>query len=505
MSATAVINNPTAQKRAYALDALRGIAILMMVLSSLEPDTLPSFMHHAQVPPPNFIFNPNLPGVTWVDMVFPFFLFSLGAAIPFSMGRRIEKGAPWYGIVWSAVLRGCLLGLFAIYIEHIRVWSMVGSQLKLLSIGFAGFLIPFAVLTRLPATWKPSVRAGVKAAGWLAAIVLMMIPRYKDPFAFGFSLNRSDCIIMIMADVALFTTIVYYLTRNNLLMRLGSLGILMAAKLASTQPGWVHSFYSNFPIPFPNGFSFLGPNGLLIVQTIDKFFSLSTCNYLFITIFGTIIGDMILQWINHREESEELISWPRSRFAVLAVVLLGIDVLSLCLLKGRYVWELILALIPILLVVSKLTASPKTSIERLIHDAYKWGAMLLALGMLFEPYEGGIKKDPATMSYFMVSAGLAICTLLIFTILIEVFRKQNALQLLIDNGQNPMIAYTAGGNFICLIVAALGIDKLVTKYITVQHIGFLAPWVGFVYSLFLTLLVALTVSIFTRRKIFWRT
>ena len=89
MSKIAFVDKTTGQKRAYALDALRGIAILMMVLLSVEPTSvlnhLPSFMYHGQVPPPNFKFDPNLPGVTWADMVFPFFLFSMGAAIPFAL------------------------------------------------------------------------------------------------------------------------------------------------------------------------------------------------------------------------------------------------------------------------------------------------------------------------------------------------------------------------------------------------------------------------------------
>ncbi|MCS2621073.1 DUF5009 domain-containing protein [Bacteroides thetaiotaomicron] len=28
--------------------------------------------------PPDHIFNPSLPGITWVDLVFPFFLFTDG-------------------------------------------------------------------------------------------------------------------------------------------------------------------------------------------------------------------------------------------------------------------------------------------------------------------------------------------------------------------------------------------------------------------------------------------
>ena len=79
--------------RSFALDALRGYAILTMVLSAtISFHILPGWMYHAQTPPPDHAFNPTVPGLTWVDLVFPFFLFAMGAAFPFSIKRKIEKG-----------------------------------------------------------------------------------------------------------------------------------------------------------------------------------------------------------------------------------------------------------------------------------------------------------------------------------------------------------------------------------------------------------------------------
>lgn len=68
------------EKRAYAVDLLRGLAIVGMVLSGqiLWHAELPAWLFHAQVPPPSFRFDPSVPGITWVDLVFPFFLFSMG-------------------------------------------------------------------------------------------------------------------------------------------------------------------------------------------------------------------------------------------------------------------------------------------------------------------------------------------------------------------------------------------------------------------------------------------
>ncbi|MBF1074842.1 MAG: DUF5009 domain-containing protein, partial [Prevotellaceae bacterium] len=54
--------------RSHALDALRGYAIMTMILSATEAfGILPPWMYHAQVPPPGHAFNPHIYGITWVD------------------------------------------------------------------------------------------------------------------------------------------------------------------------------------------------------------------------------------------------------------------------------------------------------------------------------------------------------------------------------------------------------------------------------------------------------
>ena len=79
-------------KRNQSLDALRGFAILTMVLSGSIAfgDVLPAWMYHAQVPPPDHKFVPTHAGITWVDLVFPFFLFAMGTAIPLALQKNIK-------------------------------------------------------------------------------------------------------------------------------------------------------------------------------------------------------------------------------------------------------------------------------------------------------------------------------------------------------------------------------------------------------------------------------
>lgn len=102
-----------ADKRAYSLDALRGYAILTMILSAtIAFGILPGWMYHAQVPPPDHHFDPTVYGITWVDLVFPFFLFAMGAAFPFSIGKKLAGGVSRVCLLKAALLRGGQLTFF---------------------------------------------------------------------------------------------------------------------------------------------------------------------------------------------------------------------------------------------------------------------------------------------------------------------------------------------------------------------------------------------------------
>lgn len=500
MSELTANDKVTGQRRAYALDALRGIALMMMILCPLMPPGLPSFMFHAQDGPPTFTFNPNNPGVTWVDMVFPFFLFSMGAAIPFAVSRRLQQGVGARGIISSAMFRGLLLGFFSLYIQNARPDPMAGSPVRLMFFGLAGFAIPFLALCRLPSTWKPWIRGLVKVAGLASAIVLVMLARYKDDLGPVFTLARFDIIIAVLSNMALYTTIIYFFTKKNMLHRLGILGFITALRLASVQPGWVHSFVTNFPIPYADSLAFLGPTPVAILKMINTFFGIGLSSYLYISIPGTIIGDMIIRWMETpHSEDNGMTSWPKSRYAGLAILLFLTDVLCLTLFKGRHIWQLALLLVPTFIVGGRLVSFPKLSIEKLICGIYNWGVYLLTLGMLFEPYEGGIKKDPPTMSFLMAASGLAIFTLIVFTVIIDVFNSRRSVRLFVDTGQNPMLGYMVRSNVLCAVLNGTGLAYFLTTRV------FVSPWAVCFLAFIEAILSLVFISFFTRRKLFWRT
>jgi predicted acyltransferase len=279
--------SPSQPKRALALDALRGLAILLMVFSGRIPfGVLPDWMYHAQVPPPEHEFNPNLPGVTWVDLVFPFFLFSMGAAIPLAFTLRMEADGARWKIILSVFSRGVLLAAFAIYVMHIRPWLMnPNPDPAIWVVRLLGFLLLFPMYARFPTLWSNGVR---------------------------------------------------------------------------------------------------------------------------------------------------------------------------------------------------------------------WSVFLLMLGFVFEPYEGGIKKDHATMSYYFITGGLAIMLLIAFTIAIDIFKKQRWFSLLITSGQNPLVAYAGINSLVPPVLGLLGLDAIINNLTP-------TPWLGVLRGALMTYLVALAASVCTKKRIFLKT
>lgn len=86
----------TGLTRIESIDILRGITILVMIFVNDiagVPGT-PGWMKHV----PN-----GVDGMTFVDVVFPAFLFIVGMAMPFSLGARLEKVHDVLG-VWKHIL-----------------------------------------------------------------------------------------------------------------------------------------------------------------------------------------------------------------------------------------------------------------------------------------------------------------------------------------------------------------------------------------------------------------
>lgn len=103
--------------RVLSIDAFRGITILVMIFVNALADVngIPSWMKHAHA---------DEDRMTFVDAVFPAFLFIVGMSIPFAINNRLAKGDSWqkiqYHILWRT-LGLLVLGVFSLLYYLIEV------------------------------------------------------------------------------------------------------------------------------------------------------------------------------------------------------------------------------------------------------------------------------------------------------------------------------------------------------------------------------------------------
>jgi predicted acyltransferase len=468
-------------KRADALDALRGLAVLAMVLSgTMARKILPAWMYHAQEPPPIHAFNPKLAGLTWVDLVFPFFLFAMGAAIPLALSRRIARGWDLKKVIGSILQRGFLLGSFAIFLQHIRPTVIDPNEPGPHKwwLGICGFFILFFMFVRWPTKKFLWLRITITIAAWSAGIGF--ISRIKYPNGIGFDLNRSDIILIVLANMAVFGSMIWLFTRSNIWLRVGFLGFVLAMRLASGTDGWIKLIWFYSPEP--------------------ALFQFDYWKYLFIVIPGTIVGDLLCRWIEYSSPEEaSYAKWKNPRYFGIMILMFAVNLVLLIGLQARWVWQTTLVMLVLGLCGLVLLSNPGNVTENLLNRLYKWGFYWLALGLLFEPYEGGIKKDSATMSYFFVTTGMAIFLLIGLTVIMDVFQKKRFLQLFVDNGLNPMIGYAGFANIVWPIVVLTGWEPAIIEMTATD------PFMGFLRGFGYTAIVALIVVVFTRLKLFLRT
>ena len=482
--------------RDSGLDFLRGIAIVGMVLSgtiSRNP-ALPGLLFHAQIGPPDFLFNPNQPGITWVDLVFPFFLFAMGMAIPLSLNKVLESGAKRRSVVKKLFMRSLKLWFFSLMLGHLSVFhysSSIGFWSNFLPLlAFAGFFMAFIDKRNLPLNnWW------LNFTGYAVLLVLCFVRQWV--FDLPFSLQQHDIIILVFANMAFFGGMVWLFTRSHLLARLGFLVILFGLRLTSGIEGsWNQALWNLVPLwwlseQIPVFGTFLHGLGLESGKTI--FYHPEFLKYLFIVIPGTIAGDLVIK----RKGAIADMSLSSNRITALAMILLILINLS-----GLYLRMVKLNIIlnGLVLFFFYLHLHRNTyKRQELFRELTFFGVFWVFTGLIFEPWEGGIKKDPATYSYLFLTTGLAIFVYLAFHMLYKQNKKPAWKQPLQAIGQNPMLAYVSVGYLIIPLLSLLHLLNPLDR----MHQAW--EWAGLLRGMVLTA-ISVFVTIFSVRKnYFWKT
>lgn len=465
--------------RNESLDALRGFAILAMVLSSSIAfgGILPAWMYHAQVPPPGHTFHPEIAGITWVDLVFPFFLFSMGASFPFSLTKKIQA-EPWWKVAWSILQRGLLLCFFSVFSMHIRAYTTHDSTTGKYFLAISSFILIHLMFVQWPAYISRKWAFIVKIIAFMVSAYILSQLSFKD--GSGFKITRVDIIIIVLANMAVFGSIAWILTKDNPWYRLLILPFIMGIFLSGTVEGsWTAVLYKWSPAMGLYSFYYL--------------------KYLFIIIPGTIAGDWLMQYMKRPDQKKDNIATVRNESIILAVLTLILIAITLIGLFGRYmVADLFVSMVIIMASLYLSHHISRKGGNRFYDNFIKAGSYLLLLGLVFEAYQGGIKKDNSTYSYYFVTAGLAFYILASFLLLESQQIMMAPIRYLAKNGKNPMVAYVAGNLVLIPLLHLTGTYRLLEALDS-------NAWTGFLRGVIFTGIVSLITVAFVRLKFFWKT
>lgn len=553
------MGNNNQKPRAHALDALRGYAIITMVLSAMEAfSVLPRWMYHAQVPPPDHVFDPTIYGITWVDIIFPFFLFSMGAAIPLSLGRQHAKGESIMKLTWKTVQRWVKLTFFAIFIIHAFPF-MLGYEQEWMRYAMPIFFFILLCLMFMsnPFGLSPYKARAITWSAYLVAVGFMLL----QPYAGGapFRLTDSDCIMLILANVSLTGSIIYLLTIGHPLRRLALLPFLVALFMAAhTANSW--------------------PALLIHTSWLPWLYLPAYQEYLLIIIPGTVAGEWIAQWLEKmkandtskglvdnyqkkdeavlengnplkggrgavlengngvkndekvvlenenkvRTRSEEMKDKENALALPVALLSLALIVVNVVLLFGRHLVANLVATMVLTALTAWLLRSRRkagtTGVEAAKQETsnqrsssapasptlHFWqrlssaGAYLLLLGLCLESYEGGIRKDDVTLSYLFVTCGLAFYALLLLTVVCDHWHVRWLCAPLEMVGKNPMVAYVSAS---MVIIPVLILTQLYPYIDALSS----QPLTGFLKGVLLTALCMALTAWFTHKRWFWKT
>ncbi len=467
------MTNNARNSRISSIDMIRGIAIVGMILCANIGfnSGLPAWMFHAQTPPPDYAFRPDVAGLTWVDLVFPFFLFPMGAAFPLAMRKRLENGQSRWSVAGSLVKRWIILTIFALVLGN--AYAVVGTaqpvwQVYIFQIAvWAGMFLSLVRIKSPEAEgWKRFLGPAVNICGvaMLTALAAVMVRWFGIPLDKG----RCDIIIMILANIAIWGGLIWMFTKDNIRLRWLVFMLVAAFKALDSY--------------VPEALNFVPA-----CACISWFFNWEWLQYLLMVIPGSIVGDMILSHSRSGEKLDFDGKAVAAGFVALAAALIQ--------LWGLYTRRVTadLSATSALFAVCGLLIPKRNDI---FSKSLLIGFCLLIAGIIFDPIDGGITKDYCNLSYLFTTCGMATLVTVFLLMLESRFSVKG--KFLAGVGQNPMIAYTVTSFLIGPVLNLTGALPLL--YGLAEGSQF---W-GVAQGVIITFLMMCATYLFTRLKLFWR-
>ena len=466
-------------RRWLALDVLRGLSIFGMVFSAIVPSkVLPAWMYHVQNPPPAHGLDVTISGVSWVDWVFPIFIFCMGVAIPFAGWKKAENKKRFFSgvfvrflFLWAFAYLATLLnpsGLkgslnLVLFDVHVRAYEI--QALILL-----GFFAMFAVYWRSKRCAKNMC---IRVAG--VCVIIGLLAWFHWSYGMQFTLHKRSIIILLLAFLYLFGSLIWYVTRNSLWGRVAFFTGVAGVSLLSKETGFGDWLYAQ--------------------KSLSWVFNMEQIYFLLLLIPATWVGDYVSGRMGWKGQKNMMTDSPP--VGHLFYILLGILILFLCF--GLYLrWNawMLLGISLCMLLLCRLIARNSS---RNFYPLIGLAAGLLVVGLLLDSYEGGIKKVPATFSYCFTMGGVCTVLLLFFHYVCQKLPGSFFVRLFSGAGANPLMSYVAFGSF---VMPVLKLTFLIGLYQAAYPQG--EPWMGVLRAFVVVLFTMYLVSILSRKGVYWR-
>jgi len=197
--------NQLTDQRILSIDALRGITILTMIFVNALAGVrdIPAWMKHMPR---------DADAMSFVDVVFPAFLFIVGMAIPFAINRRFAKGDSFLEVQQHILFRtlGLLvLGFFLVNAEGGYDEKAMGMSINLWALLFLAAAI---LIWKTYRTSNKVVVYSLRAIGFVILIALALVYKNEDG---GHITPRWWGILGLIGWAYLYSCIFYQLLRGN--------------------------------------------------------------------------------------------------------------------------------------------------------------------------------------------------------------------------------------------------------------------------------------------------
>lgn len=210
-------------RRILSIDIFRGLTIFTMVFVNdlAGVRNIPQWMKHMPS---------EADGMTFVDLVFPAFLFIVGMAIPFAIGNRMGKGDSVWDIWKHILIRTAGLLMIGVFMVNIGSLDSAATGLEKHLWTFLMFVGVLLVWNQYPPAEGPRARIYkvLKYVGIVLLIVLAAIYRREDAGQIEWMQTSWWGILGLIGWSYLFSCAVYFFCKDNQIAMVGMIAFFIA-------------------------------------------------------------------------------------------------------------------------------------------------------------------------------------------------------------------------------------------------------------------------------------